>query len=1231
MSNTTIQLKKSGQSGNTPADLNYGEVAINYADGKLFYKNGVGIKAIENQKTFSTINANNSLIIATTPTDILSLVAGSNITINSNTTTKTVTINSISDDTVAFAAYAQANNASGNTVALQAVNDTQNTNITSVNTFTQASYNKANNALANTAGAIFDGDLLIGAGGKLNVLTVGGNEGGEILLGKAESNTTLNGTGVTIDVYQNRLRFFEQGGSARGFYLDISTGGGGATTNIMSGGGGGGDDTVAFAAYAQANNASGNTVALQSQMTTTNTNITSVNTLATAAYDAANTARATPNVRGISSSGTYYPIFVDSNNAVATAESLYTDGGLSYDPATNFLTLTNGFLIGSISGTTGSFSTYVQVTGDNDYVAWGANTDARMMYNGTANTINLQMQFDATSFDIDYFNGVTSANKFAFYRANGDFQIYDGGIVFRDGTKQNTETLSIASAAFNAANTAAANTVYLQTINDNQNTSITNVNTFAQSAYDHSNTRFSSSGGTISGNVTIQNDLSVLGNVTFVGNVTSIQVTGNSGQFFGYASNGFNALYAGIPVGYDFQPQTIFQASANEDGYAQINIQNINTGGNASSDLVATADNGTENDTYVSVGIGSSTHNDPDFTLVGPNDGYLYVSGNTVTGGGDLVVGTFLENDVIFTAGGMNVENEQMRIIGSSNTISIRSNVDSSLAKSVLLGPVANVRITGGSSGQLLSTDGSGNLSFINPSTDLANAAFATANAALDLANSAYDTANSKYNTSGGTITGDVTIQNNLRVNSGNVSIGLSAGSVDQAGEAVAVGKNAGYYQQSNRTVAIGLGAGYNLQGLQAVGIGYDAGAQSQGQNAVAVGYLAGYSNQTQSSVAIGNSAGRQNQGLLGVAIGGQAGDQNQGASGVAIGYGAGYNTQGAYGIAIGEEAGYSSQGYRSIAIGNSAGRNSQPNNSIIISANGQLNAANSGLFIDPIRANTATDVLYYNTTTKEITYGVPTGGGGGSGAFTYNTTPPASGNTAGDRWVDSNDGTLYTYVNDGDSSQWVDFSAAAVSASVGGGAANAILYQAGVGNTTFTSIGTQGQLLTAGVGGVPIWTAQSSLSIANTQITGTIGATITNDTTTANTLYPLFEDATSGTLTSVSVSSTKLTYVPSTGTLSSTIVTSTSDEKLKENIVTISNPIDTIKKLRGVEYNWKDNGNKSMGVIAQEVEKVLPYLVSENQNGKTVMYQNMIGLLIEAVKEQQKQIDELRGKLDAN
>ena len=110
MSNTSIQLKKSGISGNTPVDLIYGEVAINYADGKLFYKSDTGVtRYITNQQSFSTINSNNSLILATTGTDILNLVAGNNITISTNTTSKSITfglpkditnLNSISANTV---------------------------------------------------------------------------------------------------------------------------------------------------------------------------------------------------------------------------------------------------------------------------------------------------------------------------------------------------------------------------------------------------------------------------------------------------------------------------------------------------------------------------------------------------------------------------------------------------------------------------------------------------------------------------------------------------------------------------------------------------------------------------------------------------------------------------------------------------------------------------------------------------------------------------------------------------------------------------------------------------------------------------------------------------------------------------------------------------------------------------------------------------------------------------
>ena len=109
MANTAIQLKKSGATGNTPSGLAFGEVALNYADGRLYYKNsGGGTSYIYNQLSFDTINSNNSLIFAGSGSDTLSFAAGNNITISTNTTTKTITINAI-DSTTDASAYAHAN------------------------------------------------------------------------------------------------------------------------------------------------------------------------------------------------------------------------------------------------------------------------------------------------------------------------------------------------------------------------------------------------------------------------------------------------------------------------------------------------------------------------------------------------------------------------------------------------------------------------------------------------------------------------------------------------------------------------------------------------------------------------------------------------------------------------------------------------------------------------------------------------------------------------------------------------------------------------------------------------------------------------------------------------------------------------------------------------------------------------------------------------------------------
>ena len=102
-----------------------------------------------------------------------------------------------------------------------------------------------------------------------------------------------------------------------------------------------------------------------------------------------------------------------------------------------------------------------------------------------------------------------------------------------------------------------------------------------------------------------------------------------------------------------------------------------------------------------------------------------------------------------------------------------------------------------------------------------------------------------------------------------------------------------------------------------------------------------------------------------------------------------------------------------------------------------------------------------------------------------------------------------------------------------------------------------------------------------------------------------------------------------------------TSDERLKENVKLIENPIDKLKQLRGVEFDWKpltDEEKKSIhgneghdvGVIAQEVEKVLPEVVQTRKSGyKAVKYEKMIPLLIESIKEQQEQIEDLKKEVE--
>jgi len=99
----------------------------------------------------------------------------------------------------------------------------------------------------------------------------------------------------------------------------------------------------------------------------------------------------------------------------------------------------------------------------------------------------------------------------------------------------------------------------------------------------------------------------------------------------------------------------------------------------------------------------------------------------------------------------------------------------------------------------------------------------------------------------------------------------------------------------------------------------------------------------------------------------------------------------------------------------------------------------------------------------------------------------------------------------------------------------------------------------------------------------------------------------------------------------------SSSDIRFKENITPIENALEKISKISGNTYDWKEENKvehgyegNDVGVIAQEIEEVLPQLVQTRENGyKAVKYDKLVALLIEGIKEQQSQIEELRNKIN--
>ena len=143
-------------------------------------------------------------------------------------------------------------------------------------------------------------------------------------------------------------------------------------------------------------------------------------------------------------------------------------------------------------------------------------------------------------------------------------------------------------------------------------------------------------------------------------------------------------------------------------------------------------------------------------------------------------------------------------------------------------------------------------------------------------------------------------------------------------------------------------------------------------------------------------------------------------------------------------------------------------------------------------------------------------------------------------------------------------------------------------------------------------------------------GAALTDNNSDAGTNYLVFTTQTTGFLTASRVATTTraLAYQPSTGTLSATLFNETSSIALKENLNPIENALDKILQLQAWTYDRRDGSSKNEpGLVAEEVNEIIPNVVSKNSNGDVVSiaYSRLTAYLIESIKELKQEIETLK------
>jgi len=269
----------------------------------------------------------------------------------------------------------------------------------------------------------------------------------------------------------------------------------------------------------------------------------------------------------------------------------------------------------------------------------------------------------------------------------------------------------------------------------------------------------SASGNVSGGNLYIANESNLAGNLHALGN-------SHFGQPLTFAASGANIQYAGTA-----------------NSYLQLIVQNKDNGAAASTDFVATADNGTDNDTYIDMGINSSAYNQAGYELTGPNDGYLYVYGNTTIGGGNLVLATYTQKDILFATGGLGSNNLAAKF-QHGNGLSVTGNVYAPWFIGNVGGNASNIIVAGPNTGVVFNDDGQAN----------------------STSGFTFDKSSNSVNIVGNLTANNITATNNFYGNNLSLTGTLSSGNLDISGSNIST--------SGNITANYFFGNGYYLTGV---------------------------------------------------------------------------------------------------------------------------------------------------------------------------------------------------------------------------------------------------------------------------------------------------------------------------------------------------------------------------------------------------------------------------------